>query len=88
MEIEDITIKLLKTEIPIGKGRVNKIITVDSKRSIIQIRNKDAICLARSIVVGLAVQSKEKFKIFLEIISQMRNCRQRVTNKRRHNIRE
>ena len=42
MEIEDITIKLLKIEIPTGSGRrVNKIITVHSKRSITQIRNKD-----------------------------------------------
>ena len=41
MEIEDITIKLLKIEIPTGSGRrVNKIITVQSKRSIIQIRNR------------------------------------------------
>ena len=44
MEIEDITIKLIKIEIPTGSGRtVNKIITVHSKRSIIQIRNKDTI---------------------------------------------
>ena len=41
MEIEDITIKLLKIEIPTGSGgTVNKIITVHSKRSIIQIRIK------------------------------------------------
>ena len=63
MEIEDITFKLLKIEIPTGSGRrVNKIITVDSKRSIIQIKNNDTICLARAIVVGLAVHNKEKLQ--------------------------
>ena len=63
MEIEDITIKLLKIEIPSGSGRrVNRIITVDSKHSIIQIKNKDTICLARAIVVGLMVQNKEKLQ--------------------------
>ena len=35
MKPEDITFKLLTIEIPTGKGRINKIITVDSKRSII-----------------------------------------------------
>jgi len=35
MKMEDITFKLLSVEIPTGIGRVNKIITVDSKRSII-----------------------------------------------------
>jgi len=35
MDIEDITIKILKIKIPEGAGEVNKIITVDSKRSII-----------------------------------------------------
>jgi len=45
MDIEDITIKLLKIKIPQGDGRVNRTITVGSKHSIIQIRNKDTICL-------------------------------------------
>ena len=63
MDMEDITIKLLKIKIPTGCGRkVNRIITVDSKRSIIQIKNKDTACLARAIVVGLAVQNKEKLQ--------------------------
>ena len=63
MKIEDITIKLLKIKIPTGSGgRVNRIITVDSKHSIIQIRNKDTICLTRATVVGLAVNHKEKLQ--------------------------
>ena len=88
MEIEDITIKLLKIEIPTGSGRtVNKIITVHSKRSIIQIRNKGTICLARAIVVGLAIQSKDKFQdIFrsnitdeeLKQINKNRQCKSRI----------
>ena len=83
-----VTIKLLKIEIPTGSGgTVNKIITVHSKRSIIQIRNKDTICLARAIVVGLAVQSKEKFQdIFrnnitdeeLKQINKNRQCQSRI----------
>ena len=63
MDIEDITIKLLKIKVPTGSGgRVNRIITVDSKRSIIQIRNNDTICMARAIVVGLAVNHREKMQ--------------------------
>ena len=47
MKLEDMTFKLLNIQIPTGSGkRVNRIITVDSKRSIIQIRNKDTLCLA------------------------------------------
>jgi len=67
MKIEDITIKLLNIEIPTGTGcRVNRIITVDNKRSIIQIRNRDTICLARAIVVGLAVNHREKLQSILK----------------------
>ena len=63
MKPEDLTFKLLTIQIPTGSGkRVNRIITVDSKRSIIQIRNKDTTCLARAIVVGLAVRNKEKLQ--------------------------
>jgi len=61
MDIENINIKLLKIEIPIS-GRVNRIITVDSKRRIIQIKNKDIVCLARAILVRLAEQNKEKLQ--------------------------
>ena len=66
MKPEDLTFKLLTIQIPTGTGkRVNRIITVDSKHSIIQIRNKDTICLARAIVVGLAVHNRNKLrKIF------------------------
>ena len=64
MEIEDITIKLLQIKIPTGAGRVNRKITVDGKRSIMQIRNKDTLCLARAIVVGLSVQNKETYQKF------------------------
>jgi hypothetical protein len=56
MEIEDITFKLMAIEIPAGAGRVNKIITTESKRSLISVgtkdvKNNDTMCLARSIVV-------------------------------------
>ena len=87
MEIEDITIKLLKIEIPTGTGRVNKIITVDSKHSIIQIRNKDTICLTRAIIVGLSVYNPEKLQdIFknnisdneLKEINKSRQCKSRI----------
>jgi len=61
MKMEDITFKLLSVEIPTG-GRVNKIITADSKRSIIQIRSKDTISLARAIAVSLAVNNREKLR--------------------------
>jgi len=60
MKPEDITFKLLTIEIPVGKGRrVNKIITVDSKRSIIQITNKDTICLARALIICLAAHRRQ-----------------------------
>ena len=63
MSIEDITFKLLAIEIPQGSGkRVLAIITADAKRSIIQVRNYDTICLARAIVVGLAANNREKLE--------------------------
>jgi hypothetical protein len=62
MEIEDMTFKLMAIEVPAGAGRVNKLITTESKRSIFQVRNYDTKCLARSIVVGLAVNNKEKLQ--------------------------
>jgi len=66
MELENITFKLLAIELPTGDGRVNTIITVDSKRSLIQVKNYGTICLARAIVVGLAVNSKEKFQTIFQ----------------------
>jgi len=62
MELENITFKLLAIELLTGAGRVNTINTVESKHSIIQVKNYDTICLARAIVVGLAVNNKEKFQ--------------------------
>jgi len=35
---------------------------VDSKRSIIQISNKDTLCLSRAVIVGLAVNNREKLQ--------------------------
>jgi len=58
-----ITFKLLTIEIPTGKGkRVNKKLTVDSKRGIIQITNKDTICSARALIVRLTAHHKQKLK--------------------------
>ena len=63
MKPEDLTFKLLIIQIPTASGRtVNRIIIVDSKRSIIQIRNKDTIRLARSIVVSLSVKDGAKLQ--------------------------
>jgi len=62
MKPEALIFKLLNIQIPTGSVRVNRIITVDSKRSIIQIRNKDTLCLSRAIVVGLAVNNREKLQ--------------------------
>ena len=83
MDINDITFKLLKIEIPTGAGkRVNRIITVDDKRSIIQIRNSDTLCLARSIVVGLVSKEKQhlesilKGKLTTDEMQQMNKDRQ------------
>jgi len=67
MEIEDITFKLLKIEIPEGAGkRVKRIITVRGKRSIIEIVNRDKLCLARAIVVGLASLAREHLENILK----------------------
>ena len=67
MKIEDTTFKLIATEIPTGAGkRVNKIITAESKRSIISIKNNDTICLARAIVTGLAKHNREKLQLIFK----------------------
>src|SRR6476469_1747467 len=53
--ISDITFQVTSIEIPAGTGRkCNAINTLDNKRSIVQIKNNDTICLARSIVVALS----------------------------------
>ena len=82
MKMEDITFKLLKIEIPTGTGkRVNRIISVDSKRSIIQLRNKDTLCLARAIVVALATLNRDKLQdIFRERLSEEEQQQQRPFN--------
>jgi len=47
MDISDITFKLLTIELPTAAGgSVNRIIDASSKRSIIQVKNYDTICLA------------------------------------------
>ena len=47
------------------------IISVDSKRSIIQIRNKETVCLATAIVVALATHNRDKLQdIFRERLSE------------------
>ena len=89
MAIDDITIKLLKIEIPAGCRRVNKIITMDNKRSIIQIRNKDTTCLARAIVVGLVAHNREKLQdLFrnnitddeMKQINKFRKCKSQIND--------
>ena len=54
MTIQDITFKLLAVELPGGAGRVNAIISLDDKRSIIQIKNNDSLCFARAVLVSLS----------------------------------
>jgi len=66
IEMEDITFKLLKTEIPTGAGRVNRIITVDDKHCIIHIRDDDTLCLARSVVVALATNERQYLESILK----------------------
>jgi len=65
MDIHDLTFKLMAIEIPTG-GRANNLITPESKRSLIQVTNNDTICLARAIVVGLAINNKEKLQIIFK----------------------
>jgi len=87
MELENITFKLLAIELPTGAGRVNTIITADSKRSIIQVRNYDTICLARAIVVGLAVKNKEKFQTVFQnkLTEELKDINYRRQNKTQNN---
>ena len=60
----DLTFKLLNIQMPTGSGRVNRIITVDSKRSIIQIRNKDTLsCESNRRWVG-CTQSRKVTRYF------------------------
>ena len=65
MDIEDITFKLTAIELPTGSGRkVNAIINLQDKRSITQINNRDNLCLARAIIVGLTYNISELQKVF------------------------
>lgn len=66
MGIGDINFKLLTVTIPKGEGRrVNAIINAHSKRSIIQVKNYDSMCLARSIAVAMSKSYKEKLQNIL-----------------------
>src|SRR3989442_1559255 len=53
IHIEDIIFKLTAIELPQRTGRANAIITLDNKRSITKIANKDSLCLVRAIIVAL-----------------------------------
>ena len=64
-DISDITFQVTAIEIPTGTGRkCNAINTLDNKRSIVQIKNNDTICLARSIVVALSYNKEILQNIF------------------------
>ena len=89
MDIEDITFKLMSIEIPKGEGRPNAVINAENKRSIIQIRNYDTICLARAIVVALAINHTEKFQVIfknnlteaeIKVINYRRQTKTQVNN--------
>ena len=60
INIEDVTFQLIAVILPTGARKVNAIITLDNKQSIIKIQNKDTICLARAIIVGLSVTNLDK----------------------------
>ena len=63
IDIEDITFRLMAIEIPNGTGRsANKIINVSSSRCIIQIKNKDTLCLVKSIIVAMSVNNVPKLQ--------------------------
>ena len=75
MNIEDLTFVLTAIEVPAGAGkRVNSIITVDSKRSIIKVENNDTTCLARCIIVGLAVNNREKLESIFKGKLSVNDC--------------
>jgi hypothetical protein len=90
MTFENITFKLLAIEVPEGSGRVNTIITADSKRSIIQVKNYDTLCLARAIIVGLAVNHRDmiqalfKNNITTEEVAEINKGRQETTKTQLH----
>ena len=62
VNIEDITFKLLAIQIPNGGKRPNKIINVSNSRCIIQIKNKDTLCLVKSIIVAMSVNNIPKLQ--------------------------
>src|SRR6476469_7799465 len=67
MDIENITFKLIAIEIPQGSGRkVNAIINLDDKRSIMQIKNNDTMCLVRAIIVALSYNKDKLQEVFKE----------------------
>ena len=69
-DISDITFQVTAIEIPAGTGRqCNLINTLDDKRSIVQIKNKDTLCLARSVVVALSYHKEILQNVFRNQLS-------------------
>ena len=62
LDIEDITFRLMAIEIPSGGKRPNKIIDVSNSRCIIQIKNKDTLCLVKAIIVAMSVNNIPKLQ--------------------------
>jgi len=62
MELENITFKLSAIELRTGAGRANTVVTTDSKRSIIHVEHNDTVFLVRAILVGLAVNHRNKIQ--------------------------
>ena len=84
--IEEILFTVVKFEEPTGAGsRVNKIISIKDKKSIIDVKNTDNLCLSRSIVTGLLVKNVNTFlstfkgKLLQEDIDKINHKRQTKT---------
>ena len=62
LNIEDITFRLMAIQIPSGGKRPNKIIDTSNSRCIIQIKNKDTLCMVKSIIVAMSVNNIPKLQ--------------------------
>ena len=69
---EDIIFMLTQIELPYetDKGNIRPIINIANKRCIIEVNNKDTLCLARSIAICLSKLPNKLTEIFQNNLTQ------------------
>ena len=64
--INNIIFESFSIDLPSGAGRPNRIIDTEHSRCILRIKNKDSLCLVKSIIAGLSITNIDKLQEVFE----------------------